>query len=159
MQETFDNFSAKFTASKALLDKKITELVKANKMNKVFLARCAQQTDQAQNHVKMSSLGGVMSAGELASVKESIEKNNEDMFYQFQAFQGEIQRKINKLTSSQGSINGNNDLRSDLRDFMTEMKSQRVNEQAKQSQESIVVQEKIQPDQLKVVFKNIDDLR
>ena len=41
MQETFDNFSAKFTASKALLDKKITELVKANKMNKVFLARCA----------------------------------------------------------------------------------------------------------------------
>ena len=69
-----------------------------------------------------------MSAGELASVKESIEKNNEDMFYQFQAFQGEIQRKINKLTSSQGSINGNNDLRSDLRDFMTEMKSQRVNE-------------------------------
>ena len=82
MQGTFDDFSTEFKASKALLDKKITELSKQHKLTKVFLARCAQQTDQNQNFGKLA-LGEVTSASDLASLKESIAQNKEDMFYQF----------------------------------------------------------------------------
>ena len=70
-----------------------------------------------------------------------------------------MQAKMNSLKSNQVSGDSANDFRSDLRNFMSEIKSQRVNESAKQSQESIVIQEKLESDQLKVVFKRIDDLK